>query len=105
MKKLKKLIFEILLIPTLAMADFLVCDVPSADQMVTHYKVIDNGIELTDNQPAETDGSLKYDLGEIDATLHNYEAIACNMRGCSEASDPFVLPSVAGVPQNTRWTK
>ena len=100
-----KILAMILLLPALAMADFLVCDIPPAESMVTHYKVYDNEIELSDNQPAEADGSLRYDLGEIDAALHSYNAIACNMRGCSEKSDPFVLPSAAGKPQNTRWIK
>ena len=95
----------LIMFPAVALADYLVCDIPPANQNITPYKVSDNDIELTDNQPAETDGSLKYDLGIIDSAAHRYEAVACNKRGCSEASDPFVLPSAAGKPQNMIWTK
>jgi hypothetical protein len=105
---MKRLIIAIAILAigaSIACADWLVCNAPPSEQRVTHYKVYDNGAMLTDNSPAYTDGSLRHDLGVIDDDLHIYTAEACNIRGCSAASDPFVFPSVAGQPQNTRWTK
>jgi len=97
-----KLLIGILILSmaSVAMADMLVWDANPPDQQVTNYKVYDNGVEL-----AADVTSPQYDLGVIDSGAHSYTVIACNVRGCSEASVPLLLPSAAGVPSGLNWIK
>jgi len=103
MKKTLLTVLFIMVTALTANADSLVCDPPPVEQQVTSYSAYDNASLIAENITPQADGSLKYDLGEIDSGAHNYTAIACNIRGCSGMSAPFLLPSIAGVPSGLRW--
>lgn len=82
-------------------APFLVCDVPPADQQVASYIIYKDGVEYA-HIGAETDGSLRLDLYGLAPGEYTWTARAVNAWGKSDLSDPYVSPSGAGKPQNTR---
>lgn len=95
-----KTLLIFLLLPLTAWAGpFLVCD-PA--QNITHYGIYKDGVLVEPNQPVELDGSFKYDLVNVDSESSAWAAVACNERGCSELSNPYLLPALAGTPQNLR---
>ncbi len=96
---MKKLILLILLIPMIATAaPFLVCDAPLPEQEITYYNVYKDAV-LEGTFDGEV---LHYDLAGITPGAYNWTAEACNVWGCSLTSDPYISPSGAGQPLNTR---
>jgi len=82
-------------------APFLVCDVPDPAQQVVSYIIYQDGVEVG-TPAAEPDGSLKMDLQDITPGVYEWTARAVNAWGQSEVSDPYISPSGAGKPANTR---
>ena len=80
-------------------APFLVCD-PQTN--VDTYKVFIDGVEVANDVPAESDGSLRYHLFGLEPGAYEFKASACNAWGCSDPSDPYVSPPAATVPSNLR---
>ncbi len=77
---------------------YLVCDPQDG---VDLYDIYGNGALIVADHPAEADGSLKYEFAAPmpDTT---FEAVAKNVWGPSEKSDPYLSPSLAGKPQNLK---
>jgi hypothetical protein len=75
----------------------LVCD-PQAG--VETYKVFDGGVEIASDVPAESDGSIKYDISGLSPAAHDLSLKACNIRGCSDMSVPFALQKAPDAPTN-----
>ena len=95
-----KLITAILLFASTAWAGpFLVCD---PQESVTYYGIYKDAVLVEPNQPIEPDGSFKYDLVDAGAGTSAWTAVACNERGCSDVSNPYQLPALAGTPLNLR---
>lgn len=79
---------------------FLVSD-PQAG--VTSYEVFINGAQVAAAHPAESDGSLKYDLAGTTPGQYEMNAKACNDWGCSELSeDPFFSSGPALPPSGLK---
>ena len=81
---------------------YLVCDPPLASDQITAYNVYIDGAAYMLNVPAEPDGSLKLSLANLAPDKYTWTAKAINAWGESGESDPYISPSVAGVPQNLR---
>ena len=104
MKKLKLLLAVVAFFFMCGMAQaapFLVCDAPDPASQVISYVVYQDGVEVA-TPLAESDGSLRMDLQAITPGVYEWTAKAVNAWGQSEASDPYVSPSGAGKPLNTR---
>ena len=76
---------------------FLVCDPPTDNP--EYAKIFEDGTEIKGNLSLEADKSIKYDLLGVLPGEHTYTAKYCNIRGCSDASNPYVYPSVPAAPQ------
>ncbi len=87
-------------------APFLVCD-PQAG--ATFYRITGDGY-FTADIPAQTDGSLRADVGPIAPGVHNIQVFACASGEnwptgvCSPTATPFSFtkPSAPGAPTNMR---
>lgn len=82
-------------------APFLTCDAPDPTAQVISYIVYKDGVEYA-TPAAETDGSLKLDLAGETPGQYEWSAIAVNVWGQSELSDPYISPSLATKPRATR---
>jgi len=73
---------------------FLVCDMPLPEEEIASYKIYMDG-EQIGTSPALTEGAygFKYDLQGIPVGAHSFTAIATNVWGVSELSDPFLSPA------------
>jgi hypothetical protein len=80
---------------------FLVCD-PQADVML--YDVYADGTIIVTDHPAESDGSLRYELTSPMPST-SFEAVAKNVWGESPKSDPYISPSLSTKPQGLRLTE
>lgn len=104
MKKLFLLVF-VFCLPCAALATpFIVCD-PQAG--VTHYQIAGDPF-WTVNVPAQADGSIRTDVGNIAAGVHSLQVKACRTADgwpevCSAAA-PFVFtrPAAPVVPSTIR---
>ena len=102
MKKAILILLAVLLLTgTAYAAPFLVCDTPDPTEQVILYIVYQDGVEI-DRPVAEADGSLKMDLQAITPGVYDWTVKAVNVWGDSGFSNPYVSPSNAGSPQNTR---
>jgi len=81
---------------------FLVCD-PNSD--TDTYEVYKDGVLLAANIPAQSDGSLKYDLVSVSPGQYTWTAKACNIWGCSDQSNPYTSPQATPKPSNLRAVK
>jgi hypothetical protein len=99
---MKEVLLFLLLVPSVAFgAPFLVCDVPPVNQNVTSYEIFQDGVSVG-VVAAETDGSLKYDLGSTAPGNYTWTATAINEWGASTLSNPYVSPPGATAPLNLR---
>jgi len=102
MKKILAVLAMVLMFAGTAFAaPFLVCDVPDPAEQVVSYIVYQDGVEMGIYQ-AESDGSLLVDLQAVTPGVYEWTARAVNAWGQSEVSDPYISPSGAGKPANTR---
>jgi len=87
-------------------APFLVCDPPDPADQVIYYIVYQDGVEIfratIENGAVRADGSLGMDLQAITPGAYTWTVRAGNVWEESGLSDPYISPSGAGVPQNTR---
>ena len=102
MKKILVMVVAILLFTTVTYAaPFLVCDPPDPSEQVTSYIVYKDGVEFA-RVDAESDGSLRLDLQGVTPGAYTWTAKAVNIWEESELSDPYISPSGATKPSNTR---
>ncbi len=88
---------------TLASANpFLVCD-PQAG--VDTYNVYQDDALIASDVPAESDGSIKYDLKDITPGAYNWDVEACNDWGCEKTVDPYLSDTAIQNPENLRLSK
>jgi len=86
MKKLIAILAMVLFAGTAYAAPFLVCDpVDSAEYFIVEV----DGVVVADNQPAETDRTIHYDMAPFTGGDHTVRAKAGNMWGVSDWSLPF----------------
>ena len=98
----KAIVILVMLFATAAYAGpYLVCDPQSG---VLTYDVYADGTLIVADHPAEPDGSLRYELTAPMPSV-TFSAIAKNVWGASEMSDPYTSPSLAGQPSNLRLTE
>jgi len=82
-------------------APFLICDAPDPAEQVVSYIIYRDGVEIG-TTVAEADGSLKMDLASITPGVYTWTIRSVNAWEESPLSNPYVSPSGASVPQNTR---
>ena len=93
-----RIIIAFLLITGFAYAEpFIVCDPPLPEQQVDSYEIYQDGV-LVATVPAETDGSLRYDVVGITPGQYTFTARAANVWGVSGLSNPYESPAPAGNP-------
>ena len=80
---------------------FLICDVPDPAEQIVFYIVYQDGVEIA-RPAAETNGSLRMDLQTVTPGVYDWTAVAVNAWGASLPSDPYISPSGATKPANTR---
>ena len=80
---------------------FLICDPPDPATQVDFYIIYQDGVAIA-TFPAEADGSLKFDLSEIVPGAYTWTIKSKNVWEESPLSNPYISPSSAGSPQNTR---
>jgi len=95
------LVAFIMLVGIAYAAPFLVCDAPDPKEQVISYIVYRDGVEIGTTD-AEDDGSLKMDLVSITPGVYTWTIRSVNAWEESPLSNPYVSPSGASVPQNTR---
>lgn len=83
MKYLIALALIVLAVPAMA-APFIVCDPQPG---VTDYSITGDSA-LAGTVLAQSDGSLRKDVGGVPSGTHNINVVACNAWGCSSAT-PF----------------
>jgi len=102
MRNLLSVIF-LLMATTAIAAPFLVCDPQDG---VETYEVFQDGVLVSGDVPAQSDGSLKYDLQGITPGAYAFTVKACEgLWGCSALSDPFVSRNPVSKPTDLRMIK
>lgn len=110
-------LIALLLIPSVVLGSpFLITD-PNQDCANCFYEIEDNGSQMPDQHPTESDGSIKYDLESISPGQHTYRLRYGKTWSAdamepgddpqveySEWSDPFELtrPDVSSIPSGQR---
>ena len=97
MKKIILVLAILVMAVSVSAAPFLVCDDPPVAELVTSYEVFQDGISL-----GVTPAPLHFDLQGVTPGAYSFTATAINAWGSSSPSNPYISPSVAGQPQNTR---
>lgn len=89
-----------MLLNLLFVIGFLICD-PPIENNITYYQIYQDNKMIENYILPEPDGSFKYQL-DVDELSHTYTAKACNERGCSDTSNPYILPTSTKSPVGIR---
>ena len=76
-------------------APFLVCDDPAPTEQVTSYEMFQDGVSL-----GVTPAPMHFDLQGVTPGAYDFTAIAINVWGPSDPSDPYISPPTAASPSN-----
>ena len=81
---------------------FLVCD---PQEGVDYYNIYQDDVLIYSNQPAEVDGSVRYDLKDVTPGAYNWKVEACNDWGCKMSVNPYLSDTAIQSPENLRLSK
>ena len=100
MKKIITLVFVLFITCSISWgSSFLVCD-PQEGIIYYNIRINENRIM---SQPAESDGSLRFDLSPFTSSReYLLKVSACNSRGCSDPSLPYKIDNLPKTPIGIR---